>query len=70
MDGNVARMIHKIVVRKPEGRRPLWRPGRTYDNIKINLKDIMYKNAVWIHLAQDTNQWRAFVNMVMNLRFL
>jgi hypothetical protein len=38
------------------------------DNIKTNLKGTMYERVDWIHLAQDRVQWRALVNMVMNLR--
>jgi hypothetical protein len=53
------RNAYRILVVKPEGRRPLGRPRhRWVDNIKMD----------WIDLAQDRDQWRALVNMVMNLQ--
>jgi hypothetical protein len=69
--GHVARMVKKknayrILVGKPEGRRPLGRPRRRWvDNIKIDLRET---GVDWVHLAQDRDQWRALVNTVMNLR--
>jgi hypothetical protein len=68
--GHVARMGEtwnacRILVGKPEGKRPLGRPRRRWvDNIKIDLRDGMH----WIDLAQDREKWRALVNTVMNLR--
>jgi hypothetical protein len=57
------------LVGRPEGKRPLGRPGRRWeDNIKMDLKEIGINGANWIRLAQDRVQWRAFVNTVMNLR--
>jgi hypothetical protein len=50
---------------KPEGKRPLGRPRLKWEDIKINLGD--GGGANWIHLGQDMDQWRAFVNTVMNL---
>jgi hypothetical protein len=56
-------------VRKPEGKRPLERPGRRkVDNIKMDLKEIGWGDMDWIDLAHDRDQWRALVNTVMNLR--
>jgi hypothetical protein len=56
-------------VGKPKGRRPLGRPRRRWvDNIKIDLRKIVWDGMDWIDLAQDRNQWRALVNAVMNLR--
>jgi hypothetical protein len=53
----------------PEGKRPLGRPRRRWvDNIKMNLKEIGWDGMDCIDLAQDTDQWRALVNAVMNLR--
>jgi hypothetical protein len=56
-------------VGKPEGRRPLGRPRRRWvDNIKIDLREIVWDGVDWVDLTQDRDQWRTFVNMVMNLR--
>jgi hypothetical protein len=60
---------HNILVWKPEGKRPLGRPRRRWeDNIRMDLREIKCKVVDWIHGAQDRDQWRAFVNTVMNLR--
>jgi hypothetical protein len=57
------------LVGRSEGRRPLERPRRRWeDNIKIKLREIRIDGANWIWLAQNRVQWRAFVNTVMNLR--
>jgi hypothetical protein len=57
-------------VGKPEGRRPLGRPRRKWeDNIRMDLREIGWGSMDWIDLAQDSDQWRALVNTVMNLRF-
>jgi hypothetical protein len=59
----------RVLVGKPEGKRPLGRPRRRWeDNIKLDLREIGIDVTNWIRLAQDRFQWRAFVNMVMNLR--
>jgi hypothetical protein len=56
-------------VGNPEGQRPLGRPRRRWvDNIKIDLRKIGWHCMDWIDLAQVRYQWRALVNMVMNLR--
>jgi hypothetical protein len=56
-------------VGKPEGKRPLGRPRRRWvDSIKIHLREIGWDGVDWITVAQDREQWRALVNMVMNLR--
>jgi hypothetical protein len=53
----------------PEGRRPLGRPRRRWeDNIKMDLRETGFGDVDWIHLAQDRDRWRALVNTVMNLR--
>jgi hypothetical protein len=57
------------LVGRPEGKRPLRRPRRRWeDNIKMDLRETGIDGAIRIQLAQDKVQWRAFVNMVMNLR--
>jgi transposase len=57
-----------MLVGKPEGKRPLGRSRRRWvDNIKINLRDVGLSGVDWINLAQDTGQWKALVNTVMNL---
>jgi hypothetical protein len=70
--GHVARMaegrgVYRVLVGKPEGKRPLGRPTRRWeDNIKLDLMETGINGANWIRLAQDRVQWRAFVNTVMN----
>jgi hypothetical protein len=72
--GHVARMgegrgTYKVLVRRPEGKRPLGRPRHRWeDNIKMDLGEIGIDGANWIWLAQDRVQWQAFVNTVMNFR--
>jgi hypothetical protein len=72
--GHVAHMgevrgAYNILVGRPEGRRPLERPRRRWeDNIKMNLWKTGFWDVDWIHLAQDTDRLRAPVNTVMNLR--
>jgi hypothetical protein len=63
------RNAYRILVGKPEGKRPLGRPRhRWVDNIKMVLRGIGWDGMDWIKLAQDRDQCRALVNMVMNLR--
>jgi hypothetical protein len=60
---------YRILVEKPEGKRLLGRPKRRWvDNIKTNLREIGWNGGNWIDLAQDRDQLRALVNVVMNLR--
>jgi hypothetical protein len=62
------RNAYRILVGKPEGKRPLGRPSCTWvEDIKINLREIGRGGMNWIDVDQDRDQWRAFVNMVMNL---
>ena len=54
---------------KPEGKRPLGRPRRTWeDNIRMVLREVGCDLGEWIDLTEDRNQWRAYVKAVMNLR--
>jgi hypothetical protein len=63
------RNAYRILVGKTEERRPLGRPRRRWvDKIKMDLRAIEWDGMDWIDLAQDREQWRALVNMVMNLR--
>jgi len=58
-----------IWVRKPDGRRPLGRPRRRWeDNIKMDLQEVGYGGMDWIAVAQAKNRWWVLVNAVMNLR--
>ena len=60
------RGVHRVLVGKPEGRRPLGR-GRWEDSIKMDLQEVG-GGGDWMELAQDRDRWRALVNIVMNLR--
>jgi hypothetical protein len=72
--GHVVRMgevrgAYNILVGRPEGRIPLGRPRRRWeDNIKMDLREIGFGDVDSIHWAQDRDRWRALVNTVMNLR--
>jgi hypothetical protein len=61
--------VYRILVGKPEGKRPLGRPRlRWIDNIKMDLLEIGVSVVDWIGVAQDRYRWRALVNSVMNFR--
>jgi hypothetical protein len=63
---HIAFNAYRILVGKPEGKRPLGIPRRRWvDNIKIDLREI---GSDWIDMAQDKDHWRALVNTVLNLR--
>jgi hypothetical protein len=55
-------------VGRPNGKRPLGKPGRRWENnLKMNFQDVGLDGMMWVDLAQDTERWRALVNSVMNL---
>jgi hypothetical protein len=63
------RGAYNILVGRPEGRRPLGRPGHRWeDNIKMDLRAIWFGDVDWNDLALDRDRWWALVNVVMNLR--
>jgi hypothetical protein len=65
------RKVYKVLVGKPEGKRPLGRPRRRWeDRIRMDLREIGFGGAHWIRLSQDRDRWRAVVSAVMNLRVL
>jgi hypothetical protein len=74
MAGHVARMgekrnAYRLLVGKPEGKKPLGRQRRWWvDNIRMDLGEVGWSDVDWIGLAQDRNRWRALVNSVLNLR--
>jgi hypothetical protein len=74
--GHVARMgeerkVYKVLVGRPEEKRPLERPRRRWeDGIKMDLREIGFGGVDWIRLAQDRDRWRAVVSAVKNLRVL
>ena len=72
--GHVARMeqfrnAYRVLVGKPESKRPLGRPRRRWkDNIKMDMREVGCDPREWIDLTEDRDQWRAYVRAVMNLR--
>ena len=72
--GHVTRMgegrgVHRVLVGRPEGKRPLGRPRRKWeDNIKMDLQEVGGSHGDWMELAQDRDRWRALVSTVINLR--
>jgi hypothetical protein len=63
------RKAYRLLVGKPEGRRPLGRPRhRWLHSIRLDLVEVGWSDVDWIGLAQDRDRWRALVNSVLNLR--
>jgi hypothetical protein len=63
------RNTYRLLVGKPEGKRPLGRPRRRWvDNIRMDLEEVGWGDVDWIGLVKDRNRWRALVNSVLNLR--
>jgi hypothetical protein len=63
------RGAYRNFVVRPEGRRPLGKPRRRWeDNNKMDLQEVGWEGMDWIDMAQDRDRWRALVNAVMNLR--
>jgi hypothetical protein len=63
------RGVHRVLVGKPEGKRPLGIPRRRWeDNIKIDVQEVGEGRGDWMELAQDRDRWRALVSTVKNLR--
>jgi hypothetical protein len=64
-----SRIAYRILVGKPEGKRPLGRPIHVWeDNIKMDRRENGCGDMNWIQVGQDMDQWKAVVNTVMNLR--
>ena len=60
---------YRVLAGKPEGRRPLGRPRRRWeDNIRMDLREVGCGCVDWLELAQDRDRWHALVSAVMNLR--
>jgi hypothetical protein len=63
------RGVYRVLVGEPEGKRPLGRPWRRWeDNVRMDLKEVGCGSEDWIGLAQDRDRWRALVRVVRNLR--
>jgi len=62
------RMVYRVLVGKPEGKRPLGRPRRRLVDIRMDPQEVGCGYKDWIGLAQDTDRWRKLVSAVMNLR--
>jgi len=63
------RGVYRVLLGKPEGKRPLGRPRRRWvDNISMDLREMGYGYMDWIGLAQDRDRWRTLVRAIMNLR--
>jgi hypothetical protein len=62
--------VYKTLIRKSEGKRELRRPRHRWeDNIRMDVREIVWRGVDWILLAEDRDQWQAIVKLVMNLGF-
>ncbi|KAJ4437688.1 hypothetical protein ANN_17833 [Periplaneta americana] len=65
-----SRNVYRVLVRRPEGKKPLGRPRRRWeDNMKMDLREVGYDDRDWSNLAQDREQWRAAMNRRMPYKF-
>jgi hypothetical protein len=63
------RGVYRVLVEKPEGKRPLGRPRRRWENnIKADIREVGCGGMDWIELAKDRESWRVIVNVIMNVR--
>jgi hypothetical protein len=62
------RDVYRVLVGKPERKKPLWRPMGRWDNIKVYVQEVGCGVMDWIELSHDRDKWRALLNAVMNLR--
>jgi hypothetical protein len=60
--------MHRVLVGKPEGKRPLGRPRRRWEDIKMDLQEVGGGRGNWMEMAQDKDGWRALVSTVKNFR--
>jgi hypothetical protein len=63
------RIVYRLLVGKPEGRKPIGRPRRWWaGNIRMDLVEVGWGDVDWVGMAQDRDKWRALLNWLLNLR--